>query len=270
MGYYSFNIFSNMIYILPILCILYEKFISNKNKKNKSYYSNPECVILIIGFILINCISTIYHNCERIQENKQEEKPWNNRNYLRDSYLCYDAFDLTSLENLDHIIVFTFICIILVIITPIYGEYKILMIYLIFIIILILSFLNKKALRKKYKFEVNYFIYSLIGFFALIFYGDFLYNIKKFSYTSIFLCFMATLFFIGAIICFIIPDKLYDIKKSKIMKKKYYPKHSREYNYLVIDPEIKNKKLLLLSLWHLFSGISGSLFLLIRIKNIDI
>ena len=249
MDYYKFNIFSNMIYILPILCILYEKFLGNRNKKFESYYSNAECLILIISFILINCISSIYHNCEKIQERKRDENPYV-REYNRNEYICYDTFNLLSLAFLDHLIAYSLICIILVIITPIYGEYKILMIYLIFIINLLLLSLNPEEFKKKYNFESGYIIYTIIGFIGFIFYGDFFYNINIYSYTSLFLCFMATLFFIGAIVCFILPNKLYDIKDK--------------------DPETKNNKLLFHSLWHLFSGIAGSLLLLIRIKNIDI
>lgn len=290
MNYDSLIVFSNLIYLIPIFVILYEKFLGNKNNKFKSYYSNPDCLILICSFILITFISSIYHNCIIIYEkqpglvcsSKLKECRYNlekgdlnfkeyrncNRDVLQiyndiprnnycpfynnwSQYKCYNnIISLPLLKLLDHLVAYTLICIIFIIITPFYGNYKFFMLYLLFVFNIIILCIDAVNFEKLYGFSASYIIYIIIGLLAIIYFANFIYYIKQYSYISIILLIVSILFFIAAIICFILPNKIYN-------------------NHENITLETEQKLKLYHSLWHIFSGISGSLLLLIRVKYIN-
>lgn len=246
MSYDSLIVFSNLIYLCPIFTILYEKFFSNLNKKLKSYYSNPDCLILICGFILITFISSIYHKCVVKYHNDKIQKNFYDEN-------CYDGIiKLNLLYKLDHLISFFTIGIIFIIITPIYKTYNIFIMYLLFVFMVILVCIEETQFKKLYNLTPRNICYIILGCLALVYYSNFIYNIKYYSYTSIIILSIATIFFITGII--LLQKQINLLVDYHYSKKREYYKKSQLYH----------------SLWHLFGGIAGSLLLLIRIKNIDI
>lgn len=269
----NFIIFSNLFYLLPIASILYEKILGNKNGIFTSYFSNSECIVLIISSLLVVITSSIYHNCDnifikynelideirrmrfRVKNNveankytiadknkldklkKEIDNLENEKGFIFNNRtkLCYNGYiKYENLKNLDHIFGYFIICLILIMITPIYGKYKNALQYIVLLFIMISINLEGSKLL----FGGIGILLIPIIILELIFIIYVLTNLKKYSRTSIIIIVLAKLSFILGV-------------SFQLMGN--------------IDIGNEHYKILH-SIWHIFTALAGTLLLLTRTK----